>query len=65
MIDSGATVELTPYLAHAGHWLTSIAFAVPVLLVPAALALAAIDRRRGRAAGAEGQRRSAPRSTRG
>lgn len=41
-------IELVPYMAHAGHWLLSLAFAVPVLLVPAAAVVAAIDRRRER-----------------
>lgn len=55
MIEPIATLELTLYLAHAGHWLTSIAFAVPVLLVPGAVVLAAIDRRRERAGGEAGR----------
>ena len=34
-------------LAHAGHWLTGVAYALPVILVPAAIAVVAlIDRRR-------------------
>jgi hypothetical protein len=41
-------IELVPQLAHAGHWLVSVAYAVPALLLPGAVLMAALDRRRER-----------------
>jgi hypothetical protein len=39
-------------LAHAGHWLASVAYALPVLVLPPALvALAAVARHRERRSG--------------
>jgi hypothetical protein len=45
---------IAPPLAHAGHWLVSLLYLVPVLLVVGALVWQSWRDRRRRARGAEG-----------
>ena len=40
---------MSPLLAHAGHWLTTVGFALaPLTVIAAVVALALVERRRGR-----------------
>ena len=40
---------MTPLLAHAGHWLTTVGFALaPLTVIAAVVAMAVLERRRSR-----------------
>lgn len=49
-----------PVFAHAGHWLVSLVYAAPALLLIAALGISTLRQRRREAAGGERPTDSAP-----